>query len=199
MSNLTAIICLAVALLLGSARIAWSADFQKGYTGYQIGDFKTALREWTPLAEQSHADAQYNLGLMYANGQGVPQNYKIAVKWYKLAAEQGNAFAQYNLGVIFDQGQGVPQDYKTAVKWYRLAAEQGDADAQFALGLMYALGRGVLKRYIDAHMWLSIATTNGNKLGVNLIGDFAKKMTPAEISTANNLVRECARKNYKEC
>jgi len=91
MRNLTAIICLAVALLIGNAGVAWSADFQKGYAGYQSGDFATALREWTPLAEQRHADAQYNLGLMYANGQGVPKNYKTAVKWYKLAAEQGDA------------------------------------------------------------------------------------------------------------
>ncbi len=199
MRNLTATICIAVTLLLGGAGVAWSADFQRGYAGYKSGDFATALREWTPLAEQRHSDAQYNLGLMYANGQGVPKNYKTAVKWYKLAAEQGNAFAQYNLGVMYANGQGVPQDYKTAVKWYKLAAEQGDADAQFGLGLMYALGRGVLKGYIYAHMWGSIAATNGNKLGANLMDDFGKKMTPAEISTAKKLARECARKNYKGC
>ena len=39
----------------------------------QRGDFATALREWTPLAEQGHATAQYNLGFMYDSGEGVPQ------------------------------------------------------------------------------------------------------------------------------
>ena len=71
-----------------------SADFQKGLTAAQSGDYATALREWEPLAKQGDADAQYYLGVMDANGQGVPQDYKTAVKWFKLAAEQGNAYAQ---------------------------------------------------------------------------------------------------------
>jgi hypothetical protein len=122
MRNLTATICLAVALLLGSAEVSWSQDFQKGLAAHDSGDFATALREWTPLAKQGDADAQFNLGLMYRKGQGVPQDDKTAAKWWKLAAEQGNAAAQFNLGVMYDNGQSVPQDYKTAVKWYRLAA-----------------------------------------------------------------------------
>ena len=79
----------------------------------------------------------FSLGLMYKNGQGVPQDYQEAVKWYRLSAEQGVREAQYNLGVMYYQGQGVPQDYKEAVRLYRLSAEQGQAEAQFNLGLMY--------------------------------------------------------------
>lgn len=59
-------------------------------------------------AEQGDAAAQYNLGGMYANGWGVPQDYAEAVRWYRLAAEQGYAFAQYNLGHIYSTGEGVP-------------------------------------------------------------------------------------------
>jgi TPR repeat protein len=77
--------------------------------------------------------AQLNLGTMYANGHGVPQDYAEAVKWFSLAAEQGYANAQYNLGVSYDRGEGVPQDHAQAVKWYRLAAEQEYAGAQNAL------------------------------------------------------------------
>ena len=91
MRNLTATICLTLALLLGSAGISWSADFQKGVTAYESGDYATVLREWTPLAEQGNAVAQYNLGVMYDNGRGVPQDDKTAVKWYTLSAEQGDA------------------------------------------------------------------------------------------------------------
>ena len=40
------------------------------------------------LAEQGNATAQYNLGVMYHGGGGVPENYVEAVKWYRLAAEQ---------------------------------------------------------------------------------------------------------------
>ena len=97
MKNLTATLCLTIALLLGSVGVSWAADFQKGLAAYKSGDYATALREWTPLAEQGQAPAQNNLGLMYTKGQGVPQDYKAAVRWYRLAADQGDAFAQHNL------------------------------------------------------------------------------------------------------
>ena len=50
-------------------------------------------------------NAQYNLGVMYDNGEGVPQDYKEAVKWYRLAAEQGNANAQTNLGNMYEMAK----------------------------------------------------------------------------------------------
>ena len=73
-------------------------------------------------ADQGRADAQFNLALMYANGQGVPQDHAEAMTWYRKAAEQGDAAAQLNLGVMYHVGQGVPQDYVQAHKWYNLAA-----------------------------------------------------------------------------
>ena len=62
MKNLTATICLAVALLLGSAVVSWSQDFQKGLTAAKSGDYATALRKFKPLANQGNAAAQFNLG-----------------------------------------------------------------------------------------------------------------------------------------
>ena len=99
----------------------------------------------------------------------------------------------------YHKGQGVPQDYKIAVKWWRLSAEQGHADAQGNLGGMYAFGTGVLKDYVYAHMWGNISAANGNELGRKLRDSFEKKMTPADISAAQKLARECVRKNYKGC
>ena len=122
---------------------SYSADFNKGLTAAQSGDFATALKEWKPLAGQGDADAQYNLGLMYLNGWGVPQDDKEAVYWYKLAAEQGVAEAQFNLGNMYYDGQGVSVDYKEAVRWFTLAAEQGDVDAQYNLDFIHRKGLGV--------------------------------------------------------
>jgi TPR repeat protein len=136
---------------------------------------------------------------MYDNGLGVPQSYKTAVKWYTLAAEQGDAFAQNNLGLMYDNGRGVPQDYALAVKWYTLAAEQGHAIAQKNLGVMYYNGEGVLQDYVYAHMWWNIAAANGNEDGGELRDFVAERMTPADISVAQRLARECVRKNYKGC
>ena len=92
-----ATLCLTLAVVLGSVGVSESADYQNGLTAYGSGDYATALREWTPLAEQGDASAQYKLGWMYDNGIGVSQDYKTAVKWYRLAAKQGDAFAQYLL------------------------------------------------------------------------------------------------------
>ena len=71
---------LTLSMLLAGG-VASAADFSKGVEAYNSGDFKTALAEWTPLAEQGNAMAQFNLGHMYANGYGVPENDKTAVKW----------------------------------------------------------------------------------------------------------------------
>ena len=107
----------------------WGADFDKGRAAAQAGDYATALREWRPLADQGNAAAQSNLGFMYRNGKGVPQDDKEAVKWYRLAAEQGDAVAQSNLGFMYDNGQGVPQDAPAAYMWSNIAAASGHKGA----------------------------------------------------------------------
>ena len=91
------------------------------------------------LAEKGNADAQFNLGLMYAKGNGVEPDQKAAVKWWQRAAKQGQAMAQFNLGLKYADGDGVKQDFKEAVKWYQKAADQGDARAQFSLGSGFKL------------------------------------------------------------
>ena len=100
---------------------------------------------------------------------------------------------------MYENGKGVPQDYETAVKWYRLAAEQGDALAQTNLGVMYANGTGVIQDYVRAHMWGNLGASNGNENGAKLRDLVAKKMTPADISKAQRLARECVKINYKGC
>lgn len=95
------VICFASAFLFVSASVGLCADLQKGMDAYSAHDYTTALRELKPLAEQGNAVAQYGLGIMYDNGQGVAEDDKEAVKWYRLAAEQGNVFAQYDLGVSY--------------------------------------------------------------------------------------------------
>ena len=85
---------------------------------------------WFHARAMEQASAQFQLGLMYFNGQGVQQDDSKAVEWHTKAAEQGYADAQYNLGVMYANGRGVPQDFDKAVEWYTKAAGQGDAYAQ---------------------------------------------------------------------
>lgn len=120
---------LILALLLAGAGLSANADFDEGVAAYEKGDYATALREWQPLAEQGNAFAQFNLGAMYAKGQGVPQDDKAAAQWYRRAAEQGNARAQNNLGMMYIIGQGVLQDYAYAHMWANIAASGGDKNS----------------------------------------------------------------------
>ena len=75
------------------------------------------LHETRRLAEQGDADAQFNLGQMYDDGQGVPQDAPRAALWYLRAAEQGHARAQHSLSVLYRLGRGVPKDDAEAVRW----------------------------------------------------------------------------------
>ncbi len=120
---------IAVLLLAALAGTAAAGPYEDAISAYERGDYATALREFRVLAAQGHADAEYNLGVMYESGQGVPRDYAEAIKWYRLAAEQGFAYAQHNLGVMYENGQGVPHDYAQAHMWFSLAGAQGDKQA----------------------------------------------------------------------
>ena len=99
-------------IALGLKQAVWADD---------VSDFKETLQ----VAEQGNAEAQFNLGLMYDNGQGVRQDYAQAVQWFGKAAEQGLANAQYNLGVMYANGEGIHQSYKIAKEWFGKACDNG--------------------------------------------------------------------------
>ena len=73
-----------------------SADYIDGQRAYASGDYEGAILEWTKVAQDGNARAQYNLGWMHANGRGIAQDFQEAIKWYTKSAEQGNVNAQYN-------------------------------------------------------------------------------------------------------
>ena len=164
---------------------------------YNRGDYATAVQELRPPAKQGNAQAQYNLGVMYHRGLGVPQDYREAVRWFRKAAEQGSADAQNNLGAMYGNGLGVSQDHREAVRWYSKAAEQGSADAQGNLGVMYGNGKGVTQDYVLSHMWLNLAVSrflasekeNRDK-AIKDRDIVAGVMTPAQIAAAQKLARE---------
>jgi len=155
-------------------------------------DQSTDLEKLIQQASQGDAEAQYNLGVAYANGQGVPQDYAQAMKWLHLAADQGLEFAQLHLARMYDYGLGVPKDDAQAMKWLHLAADQGNACAQYNLGNHYHHTR--TKEYVQAYKWFSLAAAQG------FVGNYfanaarqkdvvAKQMTPQQITEAEELAR----------
>ncbi|MBT3513757.1 MAG: sel1 repeat family protein [Nitrospina sp.] len=98
-----------------------SLTFLISFSGSVYGnEYNEALNEWKLAAEQGKVKVQYNLGVMYALGQGVTKNDKESNKWYRLASEQGDAFAQFKLGGMYLMGKGVLQDSEAARKLMRL-------------------------------------------------------------------------------
>lgn len=163
---------LLIAIIVFSARQQLNSrvDFEEGWASYEQGDYKTALREWTPLAEQGYKDAQFNLGLIYQNGKGVAQDHKAAAQWYRLAAKQGLAHAQNNLGVMYEHGKGVTENDQLAFYWYKRAAEQALADAQFNLSIMYKKGAGVKQDHEKAAQWRQRAAEQGHAAAQSSLG-----------------------------
>ncbi|MEO8342093.1 MAG: DnaJ domain-containing protein [Nitrospirota bacterium] len=111
------------------------------------------------LATQGNASAQNQLGQLYANGRGVPQDYAMARGWYEKAAAQGHAWAQNQLGELSADGLGTAKDYQQARQWWEQAATQGVAQAQYNLGQLYANGRGVPQDYATAQKWYEKAAS----------------------------------------
>jgi TPR repeat protein len=127
-----------------------------------------AVKWYRKAAEQGLPEAQFNLGLMYDKGQGVPQDYAEAVKWYRKAAEQGFAEAQTNLGIMYFTGLGVPKEYVLAQMWFILATSGYPA-----------------------------TENTKREKAENIRNAAASKMTPAQIAEAQKLAREWKPKKEK--
>ena len=199
----TNLLLLAILYLLGTSSFAASNPFDDASAAYERGDYVQGMKLFRQLAAQGHQWAQRRLGLIYAEGKGVPQDYQEAVKWYRLAAAQGNVPAQYSLGLAYEKGQGVPQDYQEAVKWYRIAAAQGNQFAQINLGVMYTNGTGVRQDFVRAHMWFTLAAAplsgdSGDTATKNR-DRIASKMTAEQIATAQEMARRCQGSKLKNC
>ena len=113
-------------------------------------------------AEAGDSSAMVDLGMKYANGRGVPQNYQEAVSWLRKASAAGDAAGMNNMGVMYANGYGVPKDYEQAAAWYRRAAETGYVVAMANLGSMYENGKGVPRDSQQALGWYRKAAQAGS-------------------------------------
>jgi TPR repeat protein len=84
---------LAPAATVRAQEAATSPPVAQGEATYQKGDYATALRLWLPAANEGEARAQFDMGVMHANGRGVPQDYVVAHMWFNLSAARGDASA----------------------------------------------------------------------------------------------------------
>jgi len=167
---------LLLAVGLFAVSMGAQAGLKEGRSAYKSKDFETAMNEFKPLADNGDPVAQFYIGLMYDNGEGVLQSYPQAIVWYTKSADKGFAPAQSNLGVIYESGGLVERDFKKAASYYQKAAEQGDTAAQFNLGLMYYVGRGAdfPRNTAQAAIWYGKAAELGSAVAQNAYGQLCE-------------------------
>ena len=135
-------------------------SYEAGVSAFEAGDYERAYQQWLPLAEAGDSNAQHQLGLLYASGQGVTQNSDEALRWLSQAAE-GDSDVQYELGNLYYNGSGLEQNFEQAANWFEQAAQNGDARAQYQLGLMYINSQGVPFDTDKASEYLAQAEAQG--------------------------------------
>jgi TPR repeat protein len=132
-----------------------------------FGHSPPVLETLESRADRGDAQAQFSLGIKFANGEGPALDYPRAAYWYLKAAQQSHALAQFNLGMMYAHGQGMPSDKVQSNLWIDRAARLGDPAAQHTLGV--ACHRVSLERKpetasesrIEAYKWLQLADDQG--------------------------------------
>ena len=125
------------------------------YTEIEIADL---LKK----AEGGNAGAQAAVGRAYADGNGVPQDFRQAQNWYHKAADQGNAEAENEIGILYRTGSGVEKSKEEALNWYRKGASHGSATAMFNVGAAYYNGDGTNVDDEKAYIWFLAAAAAGD-------------------------------------
>ena len=151
-------------------------------------------------AEQGDARAQFNLGIMYDNGEGVPQGRSRgrevvpAGRRTRLRPMRSSCSETYTAQAL--ACRRTMSKRRAGSEW---PPNRAHAEAQFFLGVRYNTGMGVLKDSVLAHMWSNIAGANGNASARELRDILERDMTRAEISRATELARACMTSDYQDC
>jgi TPR repeat protein len=132
-----------------------------------LRDFDEASQCFRKAADQGHAGAGMNLGILYERGQGVPKDFVEAMRWYRKAAEQKEPHAACHVADLYRDGKGVDQDIDEAARWYRIDAENSCSRAQFELGRNDEMQR----RMPEALQWFRRAAEAGNVSAQAHLGD----------------------------
>lgn len=125
-------------------------------------DYLSAAYWFKRAAASGSADAQFRLGGMLLNADGLTRNETWAYEYFVLAAKQGHMQAQEAVGLMLRRGLGVEEDPEEAVYWLTLAAERGDLEACYTLGCMHRQGEGTPRNAESAVYWLTCAADSGH-------------------------------------
>lgn len=157
----------------------------------QLPDNASAeLRDLARKAIAGDANAEYEIGTVFAQGVGVPQSYEHAAYWYRRAADQGKADAAYAFGFLWEQGLGVPRDAREAMTWFRRASVTGNPRGAYEVGRLYEAGELGPPNPVMAAGWYRIAAKAGDEQGKQALARLqaalnAGRLAPAQTTAAS--------------
>ncbi len=105
--------------------------------------------------------AQFNVGVMYDEGEAIQVDKEKAFEWYQKPAGQGHPGTQFTVAMMYYEGEVVEENKEKAFEWFHKAAVQADLNAQFNVGVMYDKGEGVEVNKEKAFEWYHRAAVQG--------------------------------------
>ncbi len=187
---------LALGVSLLAAWPAWAADTAAGMQAFKNKDYQKAFREWKAGADAGQAEAQFDLGVLYAQGRGVQRDLTEAARWYRKAAAQGNAEAEFALGQMYSRGWGVPRDEADALRWFEMA-NNPDSDGPPTDWALIE-GYGMEQDQKQAAYWYELAAAKGHAEAQYNLGRLyaTGKGVPHDEEQALRWVRAAASQGY---
>lgn len=143
-----------------------NSRLEAAFQALEAGEYETALRLYSGLAENGSTRAQLALGWMFHVGKGISSDLDQAQKWYWRAADAGSAEAFYYLGVL----KSKQREYGNAVAYFERAASENYMPAVYALGLVYDFGAGVAADKTKALQYYRRAAQMGHLFAQRVVG-----------------------------
>jgi hypothetical protein len=153
-------VTLAIGMLLVAGASTVSADTAAGMEAFRNKDYQTAYRQWKAMAEAGQAEAQFDLGVLYAQGLGVRRDLSEAARWYRQSADQGNAEAEFALGQMYSRGGGAPRDLDDAMRWFQMANDPNSDGPPTDWTVIQ--GYGIRQDQQQAAYWYQLAAEKGH-------------------------------------
>jgi TPR repeat protein len=165
--------CFSLLLCFVFPNLSYADQLEDAKAAIQNEEFKKARKLLRPLAKENNAEAQFFLGALYINGQGVKKNDTEGLSWLMKAARQGypearfralsicldlanqgDATSMYNLGYMCLEGWGGEQDTNVCIAWLETAAKFGHARSAKVLSEIYSEGKfGITPDEEKASYW----------------------------------------------
>lgn len=160
--------------------LGWGLFFVAAFGPLFVESLPREVVKLQALAEKGDADAEQQLGVRYAKGDGVKRNYAEAMALFRKAAAQGNLKAVNDVGIMYFYGEGVPRNVDEAARWYRQAAEAGLPAAENNLGVMYIDLQIRPKDFAQGVEWLRRAAEQGYPRALLNLGKAYERGTGVE-------------------